>query len=230
MDKVKGISIIVIAVISVVITVLIANKLLDTTGKVNQGNFRISDVIVESSATLTEVQDKNEKIESLSGLVFDVSQTNTISILLESNVKAREIKIDNLLISDPSLKGSMNICQKDYEKYDITPELKTIPIHLEQENGKYVIRLFVDNDNVVTDKSVDDNHKEIKYDADIFNLLEISVSQLQFKVSFDLIVTDENGQTVKAPINLVMPTDETLTAGMSILRQDTSKFIFTIID
>ena len=100
MDKVKGISIIIIAVVSVIVTVLVSNILLDTTGKVNQGNFRISDVIIESTATLKEVQDKNVKIEKLSGLVFDVSQTNTISILIESNVKASKISIENLVVTE----------------------------------------------------------------------------------------------------------------------------------
>ena len=82
MDKVKGISIIIIAVVSVIVTVLVANVLLDTTGKVNQGNFRINDVTVESTANVTEVQDKDTKIENLSGLVFDVSQVNAISLLV----------------------------------------------------------------------------------------------------------------------------------------------------
>lgn len=230
MDKVKGISIIIIAVVSVIVTVLVANILLDTTGKVNQGNFRISDVIIESTATLKEVQDKNVKIEKLSGLVFDVSQTNTISILIESNVKASKISIENLVVTDPALKGNMNICQKDYEKYDITPELTSIPIYLEQEDGKYIITLLIDNDNVITDKSVSDEFQEIKYDATIFNLFGIDVSQLQFNVSFDLVITDESGQTVKTTMYLKMPTDETLTEGMSILRQDATKFLFTVED
>lgn len=230
MDKVKGISIIIIAVVSVIVTVLVSNILLDTTGKVNQGNFRISDVIIESTATLKEVQDKNVKIEKLSGLVFDVSQTNTISILIESNVKASKISIENLVVTDPALKGNMNICQKDYEKYDITPELTSIPIYLEQEDGKYIITLLIDNDNVITDKSVSDEFQEIKYDATIFNLFGIDVSQLQFNVSFDLAITDESGQTVKTTMYLKMPTDETLTEGMSILRQDATKFLFTVED
>lgn len=230
MDKVKGISIIIIAVVSVIVTVLVSNILLDTTGKVNQGNFRISDVIIESTATLKEVQDKNVKIEKLSGLVFDVSQTNTISILIESNVKASKISIENLVVTDPALKGNMNICQKDYEKYDITPELNSIPIYLEQEDGKYIITLLIDNDNVITDKSVSDEFQEIKYDATIFNLFGIDVSQLQFNVSFDLVITDESGQTVKTTMYLKMPTDETLTEGMSILRQDATKFLFTVED
>lgn len=230
MDKVKGISIIIIAVISVIAVVFIANILLDTTGKVNQGNFRVSDVIIESSASLTEVQDKNLKVEKLSNLVFDVSQINTVSILLESNLKAKEIKIENLSITNPEQKGNMNISQKDHMKYDITPELTSFPIYLEQEDGKYIIRLLIDNDNVITDKSVSDDFDKIKYDADIFNLIGINVSQLQFNVTFDLVITDETGQTVMTTMSLVMPTDETLTEGMSILRQDTSKFLFSIVD
>ena len=227
MDKVNGISIIIIAVVSVIVTVLVANVLLDTTGKVNQGNFRINDVTVESTANVTEVQDKDTKIENLSGLVFDVSQVNAIYILVESNVKASKISIENLVVTEPELKGKMNICQKDHDKYDITPELTSVPIYLEQEDGKYIIRLLIDNDDVVTDKSVGDDVTKIKYDADIFNVLGISVTQLQFNVTFDLVITDEAGQTVKTNMSFVMPTDETLTAGMSILRHDASKFLFT---
>ena len=230
MDKVKGISIIIIAVVSVIVTILIANILLDTTGKVNQGNFRVSDVIVESSATLTEVQDKDLKLEKLSDIVFDISQINTISILIESNVKATEINIENLLVTDPLLKGKMNISQKDHHKYDITPELTSFPIYLEQEDGKYVIRLLVDNDNVITDKSVGEDIEKIQYDATIFETLGIDVSQLKFNISFDIVIKDETGKTVKTNINLNMPTDETFSKGMSILRQDVTNSIFSIVE
>lgn len=230
MDKVKGISIIIIAVVSVIVTILIANILLDTTGKVNQGNFRVSDVIVESSATLTEVQDKDLKLEKLSDIVFDISQINTISILIESNVKATEINIENLLVTDPLLKGKMNISQKDHHKYDITPELTSFPIYLEQEDGKYVIRLLVDNDNVITDKSVGEDIEKIQYDATIFETLGIDVSHLKFNISFDIVIKDETGKTVKTNINLNMPTDETFSKGMSILRQDVTNYIFSIVE
>jgi len=61
-------------------------------------------------------------------------------------------------------------------------------------------------------------------------MLDVRVSQLQFNVSFDLVIKDETGKTVKTSMSLNMPTDETLTTGMSILRQDVSKFIFTVVD
>lgn len=229
MDKVKGISIIIIAIVSVIVMIFIANMLLDTTGTINQGNFRVSDVIIESSASLTEVQDDKLGVKKLSDFVFDVSQTNTISILLEANTEASQIKIENLKIEEPILKGNMNICQKDYDKYNITPELTSIPIYLEREDGKYIIRLLLDNDKVIMDKSVDDTIEEIQYDATIFKTLNINTDDLKFKVSFDLVITDNVGKTVSTTISMNMPTDETFLKGMSILRQDASKYIFTII-
>lgn len=230
MDKVKYISIIIIAIASVVVTILVANVLLDTTGKVNQGNFRVSDVIVESSATLKEVQDEEKKLEKLSDIAFDVSQTNTISILIESNAEATEINIENIVITEPLLKGEMKISQESHDKFDVTPELTSLPIDLEEDDGKYVITLLIDNNNVITNQSVGEDVEKIQYDASIFNALKVDVSQLKFNVSFDIVIKDTTGKTVKTNINLNMPTDETFSNGMSILRQDVTNSIFSIVE
>ncbi len=230
MDKVKYISIIIIAIASVVVTILVANVLLDTTGKVNQGNFRVSDVIVESSATLKEVQDEEKKLEKLSDIAFDVSQTNTISILIESNAEATEINIENIVITEPLLKGEMKISQEGHDKFDVTPELTSLPIDLEEDDGKYVITLLIDNNNVITNQSVGEDVEKIQYDASIFNALKVDVSQLKFNVSFDIVIKDTTGKIVKTNINLNIPTDETFSNGMSILRQDVTNSIFSIVE
>ena len=229
MDKVKGLSIIIVVVVSIIITIFVAGWLLDTTGKVNQGNFRVSEITIQSGATVTEVQDKNVKIESLSGLYFDVSQTNEITIMIEANTKASSIMLDNIQVSEPIIKGTMNLTQKDYEKYDLTPDFKSMPIHLEEKDGQYMIALFLDNDNLITDRNVSDDKEKIPYSAEIFKLWDISVRDVQFDFSFDLIITDEAGTKSKTNIKLNMPTDETLEEGMSILRQDASKYVFTIV-
>lgn len=229
MDKVKGIAIIIVAIVSVIVTVLVANILLDTTGKVNQGNFRISDVVVRSSADVKEVQDENIELKKLSDMIFDITQTNQISILIDPNVKASSIRIENLNISDPALKGNMQIYQTKDKKYDVTPELKSIDLDLQQEEEKYVVNLYINNNNVLTNQKVDETVETIQYDATMFKTLGIDISSLKFNVSFDLLITDESGNTVKTSISLNMPTDETVEAGMSILKQDTSNYIFTII-
>ena len=229
MDKVKGIAIIIVAIVSVIVTVLVANILLDTTGKVNQGNFRISDVVVRSSADVKEVQDENIELKKLSDMIFDITQTNQISILIDPNVKASSIRIENLNISDPALKGNMQIYQTEDKKYDVTPELKNINLDLQQEEEKYVVNLYINNNNVLTNQKVDETVETIQYDATMFKTLGIDISSLKFNVSFDLLITDESGNTVKTSISLNMPTDETVEAGMSILKQDTSNYIFTII-
>lgn len=229
MDKVKGIAIIIIAIVSVIVTVLVANVLLDTTGKVNQGNYRISDVIVRSSADVKEVQDENVELTKLSDMIFDITQTNQISILIDPNVKANNIRIENLMVSDPILRGKMEIYQNEDKKYDITPELKSIELDLEQENEKYVLNLYINNKDVLTGQRVAENVETIQYDATMFKTLGIDISSLKFNISFDLLITDEAGNTVKTTIALNMPTDETVEKGMSILKQDTSDYIFTII-
>lgn len=229
MDKVKGIAIIIIAIVSVIVTVLVANVLLDTTGKVNQGNYRISDVIVRSSADVKEVQDENVELTKLSDMIFDITQTNQISILIDPNVKANNIRIENLMVSDPILRGKMEIYQNEDKKYDITPELKSIELDLEQENEKYVLNLYINNKDVLTGQRVAENVETIQYDATMFKTLGIDISSLKFNISFDLLITDEAGNTVKTTIALNMPTEETVEKGMSILKQDTSDYIFTII-
>ena len=229
MDKVKGIAIIIVAIVSVIVTVLVANILLDTTGKVNQGNFRISDLVVRSSADVKEVQDENIELKKLSDMIFDITQTNQISILIDPNVKASSIRIENLNISDTTLKGNMQIYQTEDKKYDVTPELKNIDLDLQQEEEKYVVNLYINNNNVLTNQKVDETVETIQYDATMFKTLGIDISSLKFNVSFDLLITDESGNTVKTSISLNMPTDETVEAGMSILKQDTSNYIFTII-
>lgn len=229
MDKVKGIAIIIIAIVSVIVTVLVANVLLDTTGKVNQGNYRISDVIVRSSADVKEVQDENVELTKLSDMIFDITQTNQISILIDPNIKANNIRIENLTVSDPILRGKMEIYQNEDKKYDITSELKSIELDLEQENEKYVLNLYINNKDVLTGQRVAENVETIQYDATMFKTLGIDISSLKFNVSFDLLITDEAGNTVKTTIALNMPTDETVEKGMSILKQDTSDYIFTII-
>ena len=229
MDKVKGIAIIIVAIVSVIVTVLVANILLDTTGKVNQGNFRISDVVVRSSADVKEVQDENIELKKLSDMIFDITQTNQISILIDPNVKASSIRIENLNISDPALKGNMQIYQTKDKKYDVTPELKSIDLDLQKEEEKYVVNLYINNNNVLTNQKVDETVETIQYDATMFKTLGYDISSLKFNVSFYLLITDESGNTVKTSISLNMPTDETVEAGMSILKQDTSNYIFTII-
>lgn len=231
MDKVKGIMIIVVAIFSVVITVVVANILLDTTGKVNQGNFRISDLTIESTATLTEVQGADVQITKLSDLVFNVTQTNSIAILIESNVEASEIAIENFTINKPSLCGKMTICQKDNTVYELTEEFCNMPLTVEKEDdNKYIINLNIDNENVITNRSVDESVEEIQYDAKIFDTFGIDVNTLMFDVSFDLCIKDETGKVARTTISLNMPTDETFVKGMSILRQDVSKFIFTVLN
>lgn len=228
-NRAKAFIIILIAILSVTITVVVASKMLDATGKVNQGNYRISDLVIESCATVKEVQGQDVEVKNLTDYVYDITQTNEVSILIEANTDAKSIEIQNIKVSDPLLKGNMTIGQSGKEQYDITPELTNININVEKrEDEKYIVDLLIDN-NVLTGQKVPEDATEVQYDAKMFKLLGVNTDELKFNVSFDLVITDNVGKKVKTSLELSMPTDETFEKGMSILKQDASKYIFTFV-
>lgn len=238
MDKVKSVVIAIVAIISVVVISVIANKLLDTTGKVNQGNFRISDIVVESSAKVDEVQGDIE-ITRVSDYLFDITQTNMISMLIEANTEASEIIIDNLEMTHPTTIGKLTLFNienpEDYRKkrtkldeVEYTEEVTSInPVILQNESGNYIINFGIENQNCAVNQRLSESVTTYTYDAGILKVLGYDANTLKFDVSFDLTIIDTAGTKVKTRVTLKMPNDEIFTAGMSTLHQDVSKFMFS---
>ncbi len=228
MDKIKGLSIIIVAIFSVTLTIVLANKLLDTSGKVNQGNFRVSDVVIQSSAIAKEVQGDDVDFTSMSDFLFNITQTNKISILLDSNCDASSIRIENLQISGPNEVGNLVIYQNNHNeiKYNVT----ITELELEKnknEQGKYVLELNIDNKEALENQRLSNSVKEVNFDASMLQYLPINKEDLKMDVSFDIVIEDVLGKTVRTNMKYRLPTDETFSSGMSILRQDVSKNIFS---
>ena len=87
MDKKKIILIILMIFISIVLVASVGIYLLDTSGKINQGSFRINDLIVESR--LNVVEKDSQEVKDLSSLIFDISQSNKITMLIANNSQAK---------------------------------------------------------------------------------------------------------------------------------------------
>lgn len=228
MDKIKGLSIIIVAIFSVTLTIVLANKLLDTSGKVNQGNFRVSDVVIQSGATVKEVQGDDVEFTSMSDFLFNITQTNKISILLDSNCDANSIRIENLQINEPSAVGKLVIYQDDKDEIAYNVTITQIELDKKKnEQGKYVLELNIDNKEVLENQRLSNNIKEVYYDARMFQCLPINKDELKMDISFDIVIDDALGRSVRTNMKFKLPTDETFSSGMSILRQDVSKNIFS---
>ena len=82
MKKLNVFVLILSVLVAVAIIVVVVTFALDTTGKVNQGNFRINDAVLTSMLSVTETNSKGDEPTEIADMLFNVSQTNRLSLLI----------------------------------------------------------------------------------------------------------------------------------------------------
>lgn len=227
MNKKKVMLMIIIIFVSIALVASVGIYLLDASAKINQGNFRINDFVIESRINVIE-KDAQE-VKDLSSLIFDISQINKITILIANQAEAKSMYIDNIYISNPLKAGKLYMTQNNYEeKFELENMDSQINIYPAQTDGQYRIELNVNNENCIQDVNVSSGSRSIRYDGTILSLLNTRVSDLRFDVSFDLNIIDITGKKNVCKMKVAMPDDELLTNGISVLRQDVGDFVFSI--
>lgn len=217
-----------VIIVSLVITVLVAMMLLDTTGNVNQGNFRINDMVINSYAKINE-KDTNESAENISDLTFSLSQKNKIDILVAKNIDASKIYIDNIRFNEPIKKGNLNIYQTGTEqKYELNNELKSIEITPIEKDGQYHIELNIDNLDFMDDVKAPEDTKKITFDGTFLNDLNIKADDLKMYFECKLKIVDLTGKISECNFKFKFPSEDLLINGISVLRQDISKYNFIL--
>ena len=84
MKKVDAFILSIVIIISIAIIFVIVKFALSTTGKINQGNFRVNDSVLTSKIETVEKNTDENAIE-ISNMVFDISQKNTLDLLIAKN-------------------------------------------------------------------------------------------------------------------------------------------------
>lgn len=241
---------VIIIIISITIVILLSMFLLDTTGRINQGNFRINDLAVVSIASVqdttvqsdevensTDVTIENssdatvgDSIESLSDLRLDVSQQNTISFLIanSNSVEINEIYIDNIKTSFPVLNENMYIYQNEENKLDLKDESLKLILDKAMENEQYLIKFNIDNVNCIKEAVIPEDETAIIFDGTIFNVLNTKISDISFNIQFDLNILDSKGKLNICRVKLDMPNELLITNGISIIKEDVGNFPFRI--
>lgn len=226
MGSKKIFKILIVSIISISIVVLVCMYFLDTTGKINQGNFRVNDAVIESKLEIVEKQE--EEVQELSNMVLDISQINTLSLLIKSNVDIKNANITNIKYNLPLKYGNLAICEIDKEKISNTTKDSVININPQKKDGQYRIDLQIINENCLTDVNVPSNTNVVKFDGTILELLNQKYEDFVFDISFDLNIYDIAGNKNTCKINLKLPDEELYTNGISIKREELSKYVFRI--
>lgn len=222
----------IILAVSAVIIYVIYYYLFNYSGKINQGNFRINDFVVESKADVTDGQTSSENKTDLSGIVLNVSQKNIITLLISqnSNVEVSSIYLDNIKVTKPQKVGNLIIYQSDQnQQYNLSEDIENIPINLiKTADNQYNISLCIDNNDILKNTSVPENITSLAYDGTIFNLFNIKLEDLSLTLQFDLNIEENTGKIDKCTIKLNLPDEKLLSSGISVEREDISNFNFVI--
>ncbi len=217
---------VIVASISIIAGVLYFST--STDGKINKGSFRISDAVLKSNVYIEQKQGEAQ-ITELSNMVLDVSQCNELMLYLIGDVDVDKITVGNIKCSNPKRVGSINFYQKDNESVvnlnDFKEEYEVTKI---KNDNQYYIDLFIDNARFLTNSNVPSTTKIVKFDGTILELLNISFSDINFNISFNINIYDVTGKKNVCKVKLNLPSEEMMTNGVSIQKQDLSNYIFSV--
>lgn len=226
MEKNNIFKVLIILIISVAIVMLVTTFLLDTTGKINQGNFRVNDVVIESKLDIIQKQETD--VQELSNMLLDISQINTLSMLVANNVDVKEASISNIVIESPVKSGDMYIQETGKDKIHSINNETVVNIYPEKRDEQYYIELNIVNDKCLTDVNVPSNTNVVTFDGTILELLNQKYEDYKFTVKFDLNLYDIAGNKNTCKIKLDLPDKELYVNGISIKRDDLSNYVFKL--
>jgi hypothetical protein len=222
--------------------VILSTFLLDTTGKINQGNFRVNDLVVFSTATVQDIAEKESTTEnttgevasdamnSLSDLRLDVTQNNEISFLIAKSegVDITEMYIDNVIMKFPTLTENMYIYQDETKKIDLKEENIKLALNKEDKDGQYLIKLNIENKNCIKEAVIPESEASIVFDGTIFKILNTKISDISFNIQFNLNIYDSMGKLNICKVKLNLPNELLVTNGLSVTKEEVGNFPFRI--
>lgn len=228
----KALIIMSIIIIAILIVACIIYILLNNTGRINQGFFRTNDVLIKSIVSVEEKQDKKEE-SMISDLSLDLSQKNTISMLIPKEEEIKEIYIDNIKLKAPKTAGQMYLSQPNSnDKVIINQDIKNekVNIYTEDKDNQYLVEIEIDNSNFARDVKVPENTRVVKFDGTLISLTGMNVEDLMFKISFDLNIVDKQDRISTCSIDLKLPGYELANAGIAITHGKLNDYVFYLRD
>ena len=221
MDKKKIFWVLMTLVISVVLLIVVIN-LVFKKDTVNEGKFRVSDVILTSSAELTNKTEKNGVWS------IDLSQRNKLSMLVTA---ATGVEINKIYLSDVTAsRGNVVFSQLDNEsKITLSSSLQDLAVeYVVDENNQILLEFVALNENILKDWTIPDTTKQIVYDGRMITDAGLTLKDVQFKLKFKLNIVESTGKTNTMKVKLLLPNEELLINGADVRRLSLSDFKFKV--
>lgn len=218
--KAKFFEVTIVLLISAILLYAIVNLLMNNS-KVNEGKFRVIDVILTSKATLEDTSKDTQKWS------FNISQENTLSLLINASTK----DIVSAKVKNISYNGSnVEIFQKNYEQ-EIIKANSGVELNLDtviNEDNSILYEINIVNKNILKNFIIPEGVTEIMHNGTIFKLAGMDDDDLAFDISFDLEIQEANGKKNVMKIELRLPQSGLVQDGSVVKDLSNSNFVFKL--
>lgn len=223
-------------IVAVILLYFVYVHLFNNKGKINQGNFKVNDLVIKSIADVQDTglpeNQETSDVKDLSNITINVSQSNNILLQVANigNVDVDSIFLDNISYTVPIKLGNIICYQQDQDqKYDLSKDVNNIPIRLvTTSDGQYLINLNIDNQEMIKNQQVPKETTSLTYDGTIFKTFQISYENIKFNVKFDLNIKEKSGKIDKCTFNFELPNEDLIDKGISITREKIDNYNFVI--
>ncbi len=215
-----------IVILSVALLVIVYMFVFNPAGKINEGTFRVNDVVIKSVINVAEIENQ-ETPKSISDIKFNTSQNNEITLLIAKGNEAKNIYIDNIKVKSSSNVGEIKVSEGEKELVSLsqTDKVNIYPI---EENGQYLVKLNIDNIDFLKNANVPSDSESVTFDGTMLKLMNIKISDIKLEVKFNLNIVDNTGKINICKFNFNIPEEDLITNGISVTRKDSGNYKFYI--
>ena len=218
-----------IVILSIALVTVVISLVMDNTGKLNQGNYRISDVVLASSLEVKDNSDITQDLTNLSDIKLNFTQKNKISMLITKDENISKVYIDNIKVVKGPKVIDLYLSQAGVDaKQKLTDELLNIELFPIDKEGQNYFEISIDNEYFMQDLTIKDNSNNIKFDGTLLSKYGVPYEDIKFEISFDLNILQNNGTINTCKVDLQLPNVKLITEGVYVERMSLEKFNFKI--
>lgn len=208
---------IVVMLVSVAVLVVIVTLLFRNT-KINQGKFRVADAIITCGASL------EDKSNETGRWTYNVSQSNTLSLLISTNAKTYvNAYITDFVCDNPNVILSQKQSEDVYIKANTNEKLDLTSLKAE---NTILYEINMVNKDVLNMYDIPQDVTEIKHDATIFKIANITTKDLKFNIQFNFNMQESNGKVNTMHIKMTLPNGDIVQQSNTVTKLRTSNFVF----
>lgn len=218
-----------IIVLSIALVFVVVSLVIDNTGKLNQGSYRINDIIISSSLEVKDNSDMMQDLTNLSDIRLNFTQKNKISILITKDENISKIYIDDIKVIKGTKVIDLYFSQLGVDtKQKIDENLSNIELFPIDKYDQNYFEINIDNEYFMQDLIINENLNDIRFDGTILSKYGVPYEDVKFEISFNLNILQNNGTINTCTFNLILPDAKLITEGVYVERKSLEYFNFKI--